>query len=1616
MKVAPAMDERPGAAAPQVLDPIGASRLIGNSYLRYLRARYAPADDRLRAELYNALGSQFESDRGPFLEAASAYRMGRSLKSLVAEGLMHPRLRDLDPGVLPPDRPLHSHQETALRKAAEGRNLVIATGTGSGKTECYLLPIVDHLLREADSNTLAEPGVRAMLLYPMNALANDQLNRIRGLLRPFPEITYGRYTGATPERRNEGEQEHRSRIGADPDPGELVSREQMRDTPPNVLLTNYAMLEYLLLRPADTAFFDGPTGQHWRFVVLDEMHIYNGARGAEIAMLLRRLRDRVNESRHGRLRFVGTSATLGTGSDAALRIAEYAKDLFGERVEHHSHDERRQDIVTPVLEPQPVPSSQWKAPEGAFHAFAEALASGHVRDDVGALVPATSAPQRDGDTLSLIEALGSEQHVLRLRRLLRDGPLDASEIETRVFADQHRVDELDALLGVCANAHGNAAPLVPARYHYMLRALEGAFLCKSPKHPTGAPRLRLERHQTCPDCEERSVLSQMFEFGVCNRCSAAYLIGDAASPDEDGNITVSQAPPQKRSLLYLLLDDQVDDDDEDEAAVVDDDEVIADVDRRRLCTACGNLSDEIGEPCGCGATGASLGVTCAKPKRGQPLRRCPACSGRTTAAIVLRFFTGHDAPVSVIATALYQSLPPEPAPAGRVSAIGEGRKLLTFSDSRQDAAFFAPYLDRTYARAVQRRMIWHALEQHRDEELRFEDLVPVIRRLAEERLVIDPDDSSRSKDTQVRLWLMAEVLATDRRQSLDGVGLAEITVAVPRTVTAPPALQHLGFSVKEAIDIAAVLLDTLRRQAAVHLPEGVDIEDQAFAPRNIVTAARQGRPANKVMAWLPARGRNSRLDYLTKVFDRRGITADPLEALKGIWRWLTDANNPWQKVLRPENVRQHGTVFRIDPKWITMIPVSENHPAYECSKCRQIAWRRVTDVCPTWCCDGTLRPARMEGRPSSEHYRHLYTTLRPSGMRVEEHTGQLETQRARQFQQDFLDGELNALSCTTTFELGVDLGDVKAVLMRNVPPSPANYVQRAGRAGRRASTPALVVTFARRRSHDLYHFREPMRLIEGHVGVPILSLRNPLIARRHIHAVAFAAYERRHVVERGGDPHGNVASFFVGQDGAPAAVDDFVEWLQSRPDDLAAAVARITPEEVAEELGIHTWRWVQDLMDDEGGADREHYGWLARAIKEIRSDLEEIDAEIGETARRIRDLSDQNLNNQAAAQTRRQAALYKVKATLESRRLIDHLATRVVLPKYGFPVDVVTLDVWRQGDGDASGLDLSRDLRMGITEYAPGSKLVADKAIWESTGLRILPGKALVGYRYAECEACGSFSTRIDAADNDEESPELCQGCGRAFATGKFIVPQFGFIGRRSNEQPGEAQPPRAGRSQFYFSDYAGDVPGIEEIRIGRSRVQAQFSRQGRITVINTGPAERGFRVCLSCGHTEPTVAQATPNAPAPHHRPGTSRECSGLLRVRHLGHQYLTDVVELDLMAPMSVTQARSTLYALLAATPALGIPTEDVDGTLGPTSSYNRKTLVIFDTVPGGAGHVKCVRDNLQRLLEAAYEIVNGCSCAKRTSCYGCVRSYRNQEFHDQLTRGEAEAVLGGLLALQS
>ena len=1573
----------------QTIDALAVSQDIIGSYRRYLETTFGFQNPERHAELSAALSADRALVNGPILQATAPYATGASLGELIDQGVVTEQFRRFTPEDFPLDRPLYKHQEEAIRKLIDGRNLMVATGTGSGKTECFLLPVINDLLGELGSGTLNNPGVRSLLLYPMNALANDQLKRLRELLKPFPEISFGRYVGDTKHKQRDAVAHHQAVFGEEPLPNELVSRDQMKERPPHILITNFAMLEYLLLRPADTAFFDGLTGKYWRSVVLDEIHVYDGAKGAELGMLLRRLRGRVLGGQRGRLQVVGTSATLGQGPEARLQLAEFGRRLFDEPFAPSEDDPSGLDVVEPVRK-ELSGSERWRMPQELIGELASAWRSGAEPARLASVVSDSSPPVsvEPDDTVAtyLHRLLESEHHVVRLQGVLErgSGPLRdlASEVFTGPSPGQVAVDLVELCLA--ARAAPQDPPLLPARYHLMVRALEGAFVCRASDHPLGVPRMVLTRQVKCQGCARVGRDRTMFEVSSCRKCGAEYLLGHLDDTNHFQLLTLTSRP------LYLHVAQAGDDVvlDEDEAANYEadgPDHLTFD----QLCVSCGHLGETGG--CGCSRPDPQS-VTRLEPANSEgDLRVCVACGGRSNTSIVLRVLTGSEAPVAVVATHLYQALPPGTSEAS--FHIGAGRKLLSFADSVQDAAFFAPYLSRTYGRAVQRRLIWEVLDKD-------DDPVPLIsrstrlRRRAEGELVLD-DSGSADNRPEVLHWLTAEALAVDRRQSLDGVGLAEITVNMPTRLVIPPILARLGLTDDETKDLARVLLDSLRLSGAMSVPEDVDLADPIFSPRNIVTKVRQQGTEYGILSWSPVRGTNRRLDYLSKVLAALGAAEDPRQLLDALWsNWFAVSGGDWSDVLVSINDRRHGTLYVINHDAVTVQAANVEHRPFRCSSCQQIWWRSVRGVCPTFRCQGTLGIAVFG---DEDHYRHLYTKIHPIGMQAAEHTGQLETQYAATLQQEFIDGKVNVLSCSTTFELGVDVGEVQAVLMRNMPPSPANYVQRAGRAGRRAGSAALIVTFAQRRNHDLHYFAHPGDMVDGIVAPPIIEVRNPDIARRHVHAVAFAAY-LRHLVDTGEEPAETVEKFFLPE--GTSQSDRFVDWLRSMPGALVDLLKQSIPEELHHDVGLDNWSWVELLTEVDVNLGS---GWLTRARSAVRGDLAQVSEAINEAI--------------AADQLSRVSPLNRIRTTLASRPLIQTLAQSGVLPKYGFPVDIAYLDLARSGDRRAARLDLSRDLSQAVSMYAPGNKTVAAGALWEPIGLKKPPNGAFIRRWWGKCDNCGALQVRLDLGETEVPACRVCEGT--IWKTkGRFVVPLFGFIGAMSREKPGERRPPSVAMSETFFDRYEGTEPTPELLYLGpgsAGQVEARHSRQAWITVIAKSRSAGGFQLCDWCGAiSEVPLTNAGRRKQGTHKRPDGKGDCDGNFAFVQFGHRYLTDAVELRL-APEAVRSehgVESTLHALLAATRSVGITRDDMNGSTRPFISGRDPAIVLFDGVPGGAGHAHFLTKHLAKLFESAYQVVNSCECGADTSCYGCLRTYRNQFVHEELVRGAARDTLARIL----
>lgn len=1655
------------------LHPLVTTNSIRDTYLRYLKTIYPFQDRGLRDAFWRALETPDRLVKGPLLEAAPPFAAGRSISRLVEAGILHSGFERLCSDALPFQRALYLHQEQAATKVAHlRRNLIVATGTGSGKTESFLIPVLNHLLEEEAAGSLAQPGVRALLLYPMNALANDQLKRLRRVLQAFPAITFGRYTGETREEVRDAEEHFYSQFPDEPLlPNELISRRQMRERPPHLLLTNYAMLEYLLVRPEDCEFFDGEAGSHWRFLIVDEAHIYDGASGIEIAMLLRRLKDRIVNSEVGRLRCMATSATLGRGRQDFPAATTFAQNLFGEPFDWDEADLTRQDVVEATRVPTAALGEPWGegdpalyealhqavqdlsreqdevAPDERMERLVEA-AEGHVplavlqtarermlnQGEVHAAAP--HEQQHHAVDAFLYELLRGDGRLHRLHDLLKTEPHFLEAAAESIFPDDpDAANRLVVVVNLAVRARPNAESLslLPARYHVFARALEGAFAClNTAGHADQAPRLFLKRHERCPDCE-----GMVVELASCTRCGATYLVGRAVpASDSDRDRPHYQLHPLTSDWVetqgqrtYLLLGEQVSREDEDEAVAAGEElaEETGNSESYTLCLRCGVMVSGETLACGCGGKALPQPVQRVPMNQAAEPKQCLDCGSRNFGGLIYRFLTGQDAPVSVLATALYQQLPPSSDPEAQ-GLPGRGRKLLIFSDSRQDAAFFAPYLERTYNQVLHRRLILKSLLDDPDGragELRVDDVASRLLKQATAAGLFTSRESRDQRRRTVMTWLIQELVSLGQRVSLEGLGLLKFRLVRPDRWVPPAFLQEAPWSLEAdaAWTLIALLLNTLRQQGAISYPEHVDPTDPAFAPRNRQYFMREDQANGKanIFSWVPTRGSNRRLDLLERLLGRIAPELptevrrpQAMEALRQMWKHITERRSAWTDHLVAQNVPPHGVLYRLSHDFWELVPLV-GEMGYRCDRCRTITSLNLLNLCPTNGCPGTLHPLDPEAPGLlHNHYRALYRGLDPIPFSAEEHTAQWTSDEASRIQEAFVRGEINALSCSTTFELGVDVGELQAVLMRNVPPSTANYVQRAGRAGRRTDSAAFALTFAQRRSHDLTHYSEPKRIVAGQIMPPRISLSNEKIARRHMQAVLIAAFFR-HLRDAEGRTFKKVADFFDPEGGTPTGAAQLAAWAEEHPDPVRAALRRIVPDALQPEVGVETWDWLRTL-DEDGMLDL-----LARAAADVEGDLE--------LYRRLEKQAAEELN------PRQMSHAQRVLRTLGGRALLGYLASRNLLPKYGFPTDLVELKTDHLHQEEAIKIELQRDLRIAIAEYAPGAEVIAAKRIWTGGGLYKPHQKDWPVYHYTICPTCGRYDRSLD----EDEVSAVCQ-CGSNVRTrrenyGTFIKPEFGFVASREQvRSPGEARPQRLYASRVYFAEYAPpqgegspSEPSfalVESLTSQEAQVSTYYSRFGKLALLNSGEGGAKFRVCEWCGFAEKAPVQAVGvrgrrgRRPEAHKHPRTGTACTGLLQTHALGHEFMTDVVELQLggwlagRAPQTLW--RSLVYALLeGAAQGLGIRRDDLDGTLNYRSWGQPPSVVLFDNVPGGAGHSHRIAEALADVFLAAYHRVNIECCGPETSCYECLRNYRNQPYHEELQRGAVRDFLADLLA---
>jgi hypothetical protein len=671
---------------------------------------------------------------------------------------------------------------------------------------------------------------------------------------------------------------------------------------------------------------------------------------------------------------------------------------------------------------------------------------------------------------------------------------------------------------------------------------------------------------------------------------------------------------------------------------------------------------------------------------------------------------------------------------------------------------------------------------------------------------------------------------------------------------------------------------------------------------------------------------------------------------------------------------------RLNPDWWRLRYIRDDDPVYQCDTCGRLQAVSVRGVCPRHGCPGALQHIKRD-ELEPNHYRLLYEAELPGSMRVEEHTAQLDEEKAREFQREFREGKIHVLSCSTTFELGVDLGDLDAIFLRNVPPEAFNYAQRVGRSGRRSGYPGFAITYCKRGPHDLYHFAEPQRMLTGQSRPPSVTIRNEKIVTRHMAAVALSFFfrafrERFSTVEK-----------LFGDLNAPSGVQDFATFLQRERSRIEATLRRIVPSEVWTRVGLDNGKWI-DRIAGEGSR-------FALAEAEVSSDFRTV-RQFEDRARGARDYG-------AAEWAKKRAE------TIASERVLSFLSRKAVIPKYGFPVDVVELDTQqiRQNNKEAFEVSLQRDLSIAISEFAPTSKLVANKKEWTSYGLKKVAGKEWDRRCYARCATHSVFLQWKKGESSPAQMP-----CGCKLQERKYVIPQFGFVTGRDKPKEPKARPPKVFSTRPYFVRSLVEADRIE-LPAGSPIVSVTKASPGRMVVLCEGRRGQGFYLCDDCGAGFRTDQR-------PMHKTPHGQDC---LRKPHkvsLGHEFETDVLKLQFQtAPPGGVQigffALSLAYAIVeGAAEVLEVPSTDLSATV-THSPTGLPPIILYDDVPGGAGLVARLEDEevLRECLQAALRRVEGgCGCAPNTSCYGCLRHYRNQFAHLHLARGPVYEYLQSIL----
>ena len=1621
----------------------------------YIRTTFPMTNEPFQGSLNKLLATKDSVYHAPYTAVRLPFRVAELNESYFES--IHPKFAP------------YVHQQKAFDRlnGNDGQSTIIATGTGSGKTECFLYPILEYCYKHR-----GERGIKALIIYPMNALASDQAKRIAEIIYNSPElrgnVNVGMYVGGEKDETS-------SRLMSEH--GVITNHDVMLNRAPDIFMTNYKMLDYLLVRPKDAVLWQDNAPETLKYIAVDELHTFDGAQGTDLACLLRRLKARLFTPA-GYLCCVGTSATIG-GEENNPKILNYASEIFGEPFDSDA-------IIT---EDRLSPSEFFDGCEVTDFSFptneqVEQLAAAVIDDDITHFLQLSaecwinelvSDIMSDTTRLQLGKILMHHSFFQSAVKLMGGKYYQTSAIAEALVTNYPEIDSIadkdtaiNALFALVSHARigseGKLRPFLNVQVQFWLRELRRLLAKVSPDDVT---------YSISHDLNER----QSKEYLPVVNCRDCGATGWTSTKTERGYAKIGNLDTFYN--MYFRCDDTIT-------------MLFPGMSESNgfLCPKCHyvkfntNDAESCECPDGCGEMihvyipnlGAKSAKTGSQDKKQYV---CPFChSKRGLSLMGLRS-------ASEISVSLSQMFS---------SQFNDDKKALAFSDNVQDAAHRAGFFNHRTWRFGLRTAIqeysetndslvsledfqrgfssyWH--QKFSDEEFISQFIAPNMtwmkayeemianRKLGTDKYakkLLGDVDSRLAYEIMLEYGLSANIGRTLPKSSCSVAAFDPDVIEHVSNTVYQRARNELGWLVKtNETDVRYMVigyLDLFRQSGA--------FDDKVFY-EFIERDSSYHISADRVR-WLPGlqSGRNTPRFVIEPKSGKKHYYNLDLKTDRKFEDWLykcsEDVLNEFTDlcVIIFEELVNAG--YGINKKHIyisnnvvqmrcddcgTVLPVSEENAVF---------WENAP--CKRKNCRGHLRKADTE----LGYYGKLFRNGDLYRINAMEHTGLLKREDREILETHFKLGrdeqkrwDPNVLSCTPTLEMGIDIGDLSSVILCSMPPAQSQFLQRAGRGGRKDGN-ALTMAVANARPHDLYFYADPLEMIQGDVQSPKIFLHASAVLERQFTAFCMDSWVKHGV--NPSDVPDKLNTILSKLDSKPADMFpfNFIHYVQ---DTLTRQINSFTG--LFTELDADAREELMVFAKGDGTEQSPMYSKIIESFKIIKEERNSLKANIKSLDAMIKELQakpqDSSFDDQIKELNAEKAALHSVINEINNKNVFNFLSDEGLLPNYAFPESGIILRALlyrkeeQEGDSKTNyekrSYEYSRPAASAISEFAPnnifyadGRKLTVNRIDLHTTTIepwRLCPNcshaqKEVHGQHSASCPRCNSTAwadsgqlrnmLKVQMVYSNTEDTHSRISDDSDSRSNIFYVRQL-LVDVDENHDILSAYQMK--NDDFPFGYEFVKKAALREINFGENDMMGE-----KVSVAGVDEVRKGFTVCKYCGSILTSGS----------HPKNYSKFCKTNKFPQLLSEDFYTclflyrelETEILRMLIPATTEDTSMVRTESFIAAFMLGM--KEYFGNVDhlrvaiskvpiPDANIRKQYLVIYDSVPGGTGYLKQLmnnEDSLTTIFEKALTKLENCSCGndpQKDGCYHCLFAYRQSNQMGSISRKTAMSMLKSILS---